>query len=102
MFTTGITAGECEERLAYQSSRAYMALLTAAHGGPPDLDADYRRYVDGKPWVRPSLHHIDLARSDALEPPWPDLIITVGRRPSMAATGVTPPNVPLTKASSAA
>ncbi len=43
------------------------------------------RYVDGKPWVRPSLHHIDLARSDALEPPWPDLIITVGRRPSMAA-----------------
>jgi uncharacterized protein len=42
-------------------------------------------YVVGKPWVRPSLHHIDLARSDPLEPPWPDLIITVGRRPSMVA-----------------
>jgi mitochondrial fission protein ELM1 len=42
-------------------------------------------YVVGKPWVRPSLHHIDLTRSDPLEPPWPDLIITVGRRPSMAA-----------------
>jgi mitochondrial fission protein ELM1 len=43
------------------------------------------RYVVGKPWVRPSLHHIDLTRSDRLEPPWPDLVITVGRRPSMAA-----------------
>jgi hypothetical protein len=43
------------------------------------------RYVVGKPWVRPSLHHIDLARSDRLEPPWPDLVITIGRRPSMAA-----------------
>jgi mitochondrial fission protein ELM1 len=42
-------------------------------------------YVKGKPRVRPSLHHIDLAHSDALEPPWPDLIITVGRRPSMAS-----------------
>ncbi|HEX5078888.1 MAG TPA: ELM1/GtrOC1 family putative glycosyltransferase [Geminicoccaceae bacterium] len=43
------------------------------------------RYAVRKPWVRPSLHHIDLARSDPLEPPWPDLIITIGRRPSMAA-----------------
>ena len=42
-------------------------------------------YVLGKPRVRPSLHHIDPERSDALEPPWPDLIVTVGRRPSMAA-----------------
>jgi uncharacterized protein len=42
-------------------------------------------YVKGKPRVRPSLHHIDLAHSDPLEPPWPDLIITVGRRPSMAS-----------------
>ena len=45
-------------------------------------------YVDGKPRVRPSLHHIDPVRSDPLEPPWPDLIITVGRRPSMAALWV--------------
>ncbi len=42
-------------------------------------------YVHGKPRVRPSLHHIDAARSDPLEAPWPDLVITVGRRPSMAA-----------------
>src|SRR5918996_579404 len=38
-----------------------------------------------KPRVEASLHHVDLARSDPLEPPWPDLIITIGRRPSMAA-----------------
>jgi len=42
-------------------------------------------YVLGKPRVRPSLYHIDVARSDPLEPPWPDLILTIGRRPSMAA-----------------
>jgi mitochondrial fission protein ELM1 len=43
------------------------------------------RYVKGKPRVRPSLHHLDLEASDALEPPWPELIITVGRRPSLVA-----------------
>jgi mitochondrial fission protein ELM1 len=42
-------------------------------------------FVLGKPRVKPSLHHIDPARSDPLEPPWPDLIITIGRRPSMVA-----------------
>ena len=42
-------------------------------------------FVFAKPRVRPSLHHIDPAHSDSLEPPWPDLIITIGRRPSMAA-----------------
>jgi mitochondrial fission protein ELM1 len=42
-------------------------------------------WVLGKPRVAPSLHHIDLARSDPLEPPWPDLVITIGRRPSMVA-----------------
>ena len=43
------------------------------------------RYVKGKPRVRPSLHHLDLDASDTLEPPWPELIITVGRRPSLVA-----------------
>jgi len=38
-----------------------------------------------KPKVKASLHHIDLDRSDPLTPPWPDLVITIGRRPSMAA-----------------
>lgn len=46
------------------------------------------QYVTGKPPFRPSLYHIDLDRSDPLEPPWPDLILTVGRRPSMAAMWV--------------
>lgn len=39
----------------------------------------------GKPRVRPSLDHVDRARSDALEPPWPDLVITIGRRLSSVA-----------------
>jgi hypothetical protein len=43
-------------------------------------------FVLGKPRYRPSLDHLDLSRSDPIESgPWPDLIITVGRRPSMAA-----------------
>ena len=42
----------------------------------------------GKPWFRPSVDHLDLARSDPLEAPWPDLIVTVGRRTSMAALWV--------------
>src|SRR5262249_24586105 len=39
----------------------------------------------GKPRVAASLHHIDLERSDLLGPPWPDLVITIGRRMSMVA-----------------
>lgn len=46
------------------------------------------RYAKGKPWFRPSLHHLERSRSDPLEPPWPDLILTVGRRPTMAALWV--------------
>lgn len=42
-------------------------------------------FVFGKPRVSASLHHVDPQRSDVLEPPWPDLVITVGRRMSMAA-----------------
>ena len=45
-------------------------------------------YVAGKPRFKPALYHIDLAGSDPLQPPWPDLILTVGRRPSMAAMWV--------------
>jgi hypothetical protein len=45
-------------------------------------------YVLGKPRFRASLYHLDQARSAPLEPPWPDLILTVGRRPSMAALWV--------------
>ncbi len=46
------------------------------------------RWRVAKPKVKPSLHHLDLDRSDPLTPPWPDLVITIGRRPSMAALWV--------------
>lgn len=42
-------------------------------------------YVLGKPKVGPTLYHIDLEKTDALEQPWPDLILTVGRRPANVA-----------------
>lgn len=45
-------------------------------------------FVERKPRMRATLDHIDRSRSDALEPPWPDLILTVGRRPAMAALWV--------------
>lgn len=38
------------------------------------------KWVLGKPRVRATLDPIDLARSDSLEAPWPDLVITAGRR----------------------
>ncbi len=38
-----------------------------------------------KPKVEATLHHLDLDHSDALEAPWPDLVITMGRRLGMAA-----------------
>lgn len=46
------------------------------------------KYVVAKPRFRRTLDHLDLERSDPLTPPWPDLIITVGRRPAMAALWV--------------
>ena len=45
-------------------------------------------WVRGKPRVRASLEHIDAQRSDALGPPWPDLVLTIGRRLSMVALWV--------------
>lgn len=38
-----------------------------------------------KPRVEASLHHVDLGASDKLEPPWPDLVLTIGRRMAMVA-----------------
>jgi mitochondrial fission protein ELM1 len=43
------------------------------------------RFVVGKPKVAASLDHIDLSRSDRLDPPWPDLVIAIGRRLSNVA-----------------
>ena len=42
-------------------------------------------FVFGKPKVGPTLYHIDRERSDPLTPPWPDLILTSGRRPANVA-----------------
>src|SRR5918993_6028288 len=42
----------------------------------------------GKPPFEVSLDHLDLSRSDPLAPPWPDLVITSGRRMAMAALWV--------------
>ena len=44
-----------------------------------------KRYDKRRPFFRPSLHHVQLGQSDAIGPPWPDLILTIGRRPAMAA-----------------
>jgi len=52
---------------------------------------EYRRitfkkpFRKGKPPFFASLYHVDKSRSDALAPPWPDVAITIGRRPAMAA-----------------
>src|SRR5262249_56918389 len=43
------------------------------------------QFATAKPAVIPSLHHLDRARCDPLEPPWPDLVITIGRPMSMVA-----------------
>ncbi len=43
------------------------------------------KYKLGKPRFTISLDHLDLERSDRLSPPWPDLVLTIGRRHAMVA-----------------
>jgi mitochondrial fission protein ELM1 len=66
---------------------AQVETLVAGLGLP--VERKYVKVVDpwvkGKPKVEPSLHHLDLAQSDPLEAPWPDLVITVGRRLTLVA-----------------
>jgi uncharacterized protein len=45
-------------------------------------------YATRKPRFRVTFSHVDRSRSVPLEPPWPDLILTIGRRPSMVALWV--------------
>ena len=45
-------------------------------------------FVFGKPRVGATLYHVDLTKSDELSPPWPDLILTIGRRPANVALWV--------------
>ena len=69
---------------------AQARLLIDAAGLPYTLKTVLPRaeWVLGKPGFRPTLDHLDPERSDRLEPPWPSLIVTVGRRPTMAALWV--------------
>jgi mitochondrial fission protein ELM1 len=47
-----------------------------------------KKYRQARPLFRPILHHLDLDRSDSLVEPWPDPILTTGRRPALAALWV--------------
>ena len=69
---------------------AQVSIVADALGWPYDVKGLVFRqpYVAGKPRFRTSLYHVDQACSAPLAPPWPDLILTVGRRPSMAALWV--------------
>jgi uncharacterized protein len=69
---------------------AQVQVLADALGWPCEVRRLYMRpeWVLGKPRVRATLDHVDPARSDALEPPWPDLLVTAGRRLSSAALWV--------------
>ena len=69
---------------------AQLGIIAEALGLPYEKKTlvPLARYRTGKPRFRPTLAHLDLERSDPLRPPWPDLILTVGRRPLMAALWV--------------
>ncbi len=66
---------------------AQIEIIAAALGWPCERrNLRFREeFVFGKPSFKPSLYHVDLERSDPLRAPWPELILTIGRRPSMVA-----------------
>ena len=66
---------------------AQLRVIAGALGWPVEVRriAMQAPWVRGKPRVRASLAHIDAQRSDPLAPPWPELVITIGRRLSMVA-----------------
>jgi mitochondrial fission protein ELM1 len=66
---------------------AQLKLVAASLGLPYEIKRLYPRekYRLGKPRFRASLDHLDPDRSDRLEAPWPDLVITIGRRHAMAS-----------------
>lgn len=69
---------------------AQVQAIIDALGMPVEIK--YLRMLEqwefGKPRFQASLKHIDWQASDSLEPPWPRLIITIGRRLSQAALWV--------------
>jgi mitochondrial fission protein ELM1 len=66
---------------------AQLLVIAEALGRPYEVRRVIPRkeYVYGKPRFKPSLYHLDMKKSDPLVPPWPELVLTVGRRPAMAA-----------------
>ncbi len=69
---------------------AQLRVLADALGWPYEVRRVLMKpeYVFGKPRFAASLHHIDAQRSDPLAPPWPDLVLTIGRRCAMVALWV--------------
>ncbi len=61
---------------------AQVLTLAAAAGLPHEVRrlAMKPRWVHGKPPLTPGIDHLDPARSDPLAPPWPDVVLTMGRR----------------------
>ena len=66
---------------------AQLLVIAEALGLPYEMRRMMPRkeYIYGKPPFKPSLYHLDMEKSDPLVPPWPALILTVGRRPAMVA-----------------
>jgi mitochondrial fission protein ELM1 len=66
---------------------AQLMVIAEALGRPYEVRRVIPReeYVYGKPAFEPSLYHLDMEKSDRLDPPWPELVLTIGRRPAMAA-----------------
>lgn len=90
--TTGDTARDGAPRTwlvlgEKAGDNAQVLAIAGALGWPCETRriAMHERWRFGKPPVRASLAHVDLARSDALAPPWPDLVVTIGRRLSSVA-----------------
>lgn len=66
---------------------AQLLVIAEALGLPYEVRRVIPRkeYIYGKPRFKPSLYHLDMEKSDPLVPPWPALVLTIGRRPAMAA-----------------
>jgi len=91
----GQTAGSAPPRVwlvvgEKRGDNAQIRNLARAVGGPVVEKSIVMKpeWVEGKPPIEPSIEHIDLDRSDALEGPWPDLVITAGRRLASVALHV--------------
>jgi mitochondrial fission protein ELM1 len=78
---------------------AQVLVLADALGWPCETRTArvQREWLQRKPRVRPSLAHLDATRSDRLDPPWPELVITVGRRLSSVALWIQRESLGATK-----